>query len=172
MYFNVIAILVLLCILGFIIYKNVNPWEVYVGYLNPAEALRYNIRLGEMSKNNLFYYPGGVVDLKKHPELTRFHVIGEKDVLVRTKPFDLEDTNFTMIEGKTKIAIFEIIEESGTTYAIPCIRTFERLFYVDTNYPLPNTKSAFYLASYNGVEKKFSRIPKENLIGIVEYESV
>ena len=111
MYFSIIAI-ILVAICGIFLYRKYS-WKTYIGYLEPFEASADSYKKGEYSKSKYFYYSEGVINLKKHPELQRFHVIGGKDVLV--KPWDRQE-NLLIDEGKTKVAIFEVIDDLNGIY--------------------------------------------------------
>ena len=167
MYFSIIAI-ILVAICGIFLYRKYS-WKTYIGYLEPFEASSDSYKKGEYSKSKYFYYSEGVINLKKHPELQRFHVIGGKDVLV--KPWDRQE-NLLIDEGKTKVAIFEVIDDlNGIYIGIPCIRVVESIIVDETNDPLSEYKKTSLGVSWgNGEYHKV--LPGENLIGTIEYESL
>lgn len=173
MYFSIIffgIILIFLVISCLLVYKKYS-WKIYIGYLEKGEASADSYREGKYSKNRYFYYKDGVLDLKKHPEYQRFHTLGGKDVLVKT--WNREE-NVYFEEGKTKIAIFEVIEDEDKddVFAIPCLRTVERLIIEDSDNPLDDYKKTSLLVSWGKKEYESDILPSENLIGIVEYESL
>ena len=172
MYFSIVffgIILALLVISCLVVYKKYS-WKIYIGYLEKGEVSIDSYKEGKYSKNRYFYYKDGVLDLKKHPEYRRFHVSGGKDVLVKT--WNREE-NVYFEEGKTRIAIFEIVDDTGDiVYAVPCLRTVERLIIEDSDNPLDDYKKTSLLVSWGNEEYESNVLPSENLIGIVEYESL
>lgn len=168
MYFSIIAVLIIVLLLCFLGYKKYS-WKTYIGYLEPYESSVGSYRVGEFTRKKFFYYKGGMIDLKKHPEYRRFHVTGGKDVLVRVWDRDKE---LVLDEGKTKVAIFEVTEDlGGVLIAIPCLRTVESIIVDENNNPLEGYKTTSLGVSW-GSGEHHKVLPSENLIGTVEYESL
>lgn len=168
MYFSIIIAVLIILLLCFLGYKKYS-WKTYIGYLEPYESSVDSYRDGEFTRNRFFYYDGGMIDLKKHPEYKRFHIIGGKDVLVRVWERDRE---LILDEGKTRAAIFEVIkDQSGILIAIPCLRTVESIIVDENNDPLEGYKTTSLGVSF-GDGGFHEVLPSENLIGTVEYESL
>lgn len=166
MYFSFI-ILGIILILSVIVWKKKYSWKTYIGYLEPYGSSLDSYMEGEYTRDPYFYYSEGVINLKEHPELHRFHVIGGKDVLVRT--WDRQE-ELTLTEGVTRIAIFEIVPDTDRIVAIPCLRTVDRVLIDDVDDPLSGYKETTLGVSWGG--NNFNVLPSENLIGVVEYESI
>lgn len=165
-----ILIIPIVLILVLVLWKKYS-WKTYIGYLEPAESEISSYRKGEFSRSRFFFHKDGVIDLKKHLELKRFHVFGGKDVLV--KPWD-KTGDLYVEEGETKIAIFDIIEDqAGISIAIPCLRVLEKIMTDETDDPLTEYRKTSLAVSFEHLgEKEFRTLPSENLIGVVEYESI
>lgn len=168
MYFSIIVVVLIIIFLCFLGYKKYS-WKTYIGYLEPYESSVGSYREGEFTRNKFFCYKGGMIDLKKHPEYQRFHVTGGKDVLVKVWNRNEE---LVLDEGKTKVAIFEVTEDlGGTLIAIPCLRVVESIIVDENNDPLEEYKTTFLGVSWGSGEYR-KVLPSENLIGVVEYESL
>lgn len=168
MYFSLLIIPVVLVIL----YLRKRKKPRTVGFLEPGEATVESFRFSEKTKKRYFYFDGGRIDLDKHPELSLFHVIGGKDVLV--EPWKREESLY-LSPGKTKIAIFDFIEGDFGAIGIPCLRTFERVMVEDEPDPvlgpLTDYKKVELRVSWND-GKRHRILPEENFIGVVKYESL
>lgn len=155
MYFSLFILL--LIPLGYFLWKKYS-WKTYIGFLESGEATEGSYRIPEKSKSRYFFHQRGRVDLKKHPELKRFHVISGKDVLVELWK---RDKDLYLVEGESILVIFEIIDtKNGEPLVIPCLRKLETIINnIDLGVSWDNPK-------------KYKVISSENLIGVVKYESI
>ena len=165
MYFS---IFILLIPLGYFLWKKYS-WKTYIGFLESGDATEESFRPQEKSKSKYFLYPGGRIDLSKHPELKRFHVSSGKDVLVELWE---RDKNLYLEEGKSKVAIFEVIEtKNGSLIAVLCLRKLETIINDSSENSWEDYTTTNLGVSWND-NSRHKIIPSENLIGVVKYESI
>ena len=169
MYFSIVVSILILGIISFIIYRKFYYWEIYIGYVDPRIATLDSYKTGEISKSRYFKHSSGIIDLKKHPELKRFHVIGEnKDILI--EQWDRNST-ITITEGESKVVVFEIVIDSeGTIFFVSCLRKVISVIEEDTDDPYEGYKKT-YLGLVD-IDNKAEMVSGDKLIGIVKYESI
>lgn len=167
MYFSLLFLLIIP--IGYFLWKKYS-WKTYIGYLESGDASMNSFKQPEKSKSKYFCYDGGRINLKKHPELKRFHLTtGENDVLVEL--WDKKEDLY-LEEGKSKVAIFEVIDtEYGFKTVVLCLRKVESIIKEPTDNFLEDYMSIKLGVSWDN-NRKYKIIPTENLIGVVKYESV
>ena len=165
MYFEIIIPIIIFLVLIFTLLKKIKK-KYPTGYLEEGDATLESYKKITYDNRRYFYYSGGRIDLKIHPEFLRFRTSEGKEVLVEIWP---RTSNLYLSEGKSMIAVFEFLHDSkNNVIAIPCLRKVDSILPGDSGDSYYESKTSLGVSWNNG----YKIIPDYNLIGIVRYEGL